>query len=135
MKNTKFCWFFENSPIKNSRTKIFYDAVQKKRCQSDNFLKISIADVGQFFASSSWHIKLWRVLIGQNIFRDESNFFSTVELEIEVIIRENFLHILVIMKMMNLSKNMQMQNAMEKVIEMLHVIMVHVMAMFIILNL
>ena len=123
MKNTKFCWFFENSPIKNSRTKIFYDAVQKKRCQSDNFLKISIADVGQFFfASSSWHIKLWRVLIGQNIFRDESNFFSTVELEIKVIIRENFLHILVIMKMVNLFKNMQTQNAMEKVTRMLLVI-------------
>ena len=53
----------------------------------------------------------------------------------KLIIRENFLHILVIKKMMNWLKNMQMQNAMEKVIKMLPAILVHVMAMFIILNL
>ena len=53
----------------------------------------------------------------------------------KLIIRENFLRILVIMKMVNWLKNMQMRNAMEKMIKMLLVILVHVTAMFIILNL
>ena len=59
-------------------------------------------------------------------------FSQQLNLKLRLIIRENFLHILVIMKMMNLFKNMQMQNAMEKVIRMLLVIRAHAMAMFII---
>ena len=59
-------------------------------------------------------------------------FSQQLNLKLRLIIQENFLHILVTIRMMNLFKNMQMQNAMEKVIKMLHVILVHVMAMFII---